>query len=97
MATLTITTCDRCKADDYTNPDIQFWKIGIAVGCHGFYSTSPAIVKDTEKLWCRKCMLEAGIIFSADQRVKELNNPPQAPTFEELLKEFIVDVIEENK
>jgi len=97
MATLTITTCDRCKADDYTNPNIQFWKIGIAVGHHGTYSSSPNMVKETEKLWCKKCMLENGIIFSEAERSKELDNPSKAPTFEDILKEFIIEIIEENK
>lgn len=84
----TIITCDRCgKVVEDQN---AIYRISIHV--QYTFAQSDTILHRTE--WCRPCLEAVGIYNPPPEKVKECY---KQPTFEDMLRELIVNMVEECK
>lgn len=92
MAIVITYTCDNCGKSQQDN--VQMWNIAVAV----WHDRNPPPnlqyeVKDRQKLWCRHCVEEVGIL----PREKEKPTSPEPLAFEELIRQIIQDEIQNTR
>ncbi len=86
MSIITIYKCDHC-GDAKTNSDEDMHYVGILVkDMHPRYDRSSL----HEQLWCRKCLVEVGIV---DWIQHDATLPPTPPTLEDMIHEIVADAI----
>ena len=89
MSTQIILTCDRC-GKHVENRD-QFWEVRISFGSKNAFDSNPYKRVD----WCRPCMVENHMLGNnAEVAAREPEQKP--PTFEELFREIVREVVAES-
>lgn len=92
MSTLTIKSCDKCISDNYTNPDLKFFKVQVACVTENYNTFN---FNDRAKHWCRNCCIITGVIPDHQLHSDEKAKKPPTPTIEEMLIELFKDLIHE--
>ncbi len=94
MSVITKYVCDKCGHSKATS--IQMWNVGIV--CETYSSGTPRNNMLYKHLWCRRCLVKAHILSSSDAERDRLKIPiPETPpTFEEMLRDLIGDIVQEN-
>ena len=85
--------CDRCGHTQESSD--QMWNVGIS------YTTYHAPVRPDisyKHLWCRRCLVAAGILSSSEAERKKLDvpEPEIRPSFEDMLRSLVEEVVQEN-
>jgi hypothetical protein len=101
MSQRIIYKCDRCGATAETTEEKNILKLqNVAVGIqnysYGSYGTSYHFFSDNlqrQQQWCMKCCEEVG--FTRPRKEEQQEAPPK-PTLEELIREFLGQIVEEH-
>lgn len=88
MPVITTYACDNCPHKQ-NNPE-QMWHVGVYVKpC-----ISPSSGQRAPQLWCRMCVEKLCLLPPVGHEKKKKAIPPK-PTFEEVIRELVQDMIEE--
>ncbi len=80
--------CDRCgKTQENDEKDMHY--VGIQVtDIYPRYASSSAGIN--QKVWCRKCLVEVGIVSWTQP---DATPPPTPPTLEDMIHEIVADAV----
>ena len=93
MALVQTYTCDKCGHEQPTAE--QMWTIG--VGYRSVDSSYSSYGSNTwsskERMWCRKCLEDAGMVPVVRGTKRDAPAPTKFPAFEDLVRELIREEI----
>ncbi len=82
--------CDHCEKTQEDEPkDMHFISIRVQESSPR-YSSSIGGKEKHKQLWCRKCLVEAGIV---DWKTPDATPPPTPPTLEDMIHEIVADAM----
>lgn len=90
---VTTYTCDKCKhsQSDKEKP-MQLWEIGIGISPMEKNRYAYSRELSHKKLWCRDCVVKAGILPPNKDEKEKASEPPI--TLEDIIREIIQEELE---